>query len=142
MTTATAPKLLSTRQITLIQRLCEERDICVTKLVADTFGRDRTLYDLTGGRKGEASELIGLLSAQGLGLNGTTPRDPECGLYRVGEAVVQVRLSRNQQWYAQQAKKTALGYVWNYLGRRVDLRGAELIDAEVAAAFLKEAKLA
>jgi hypothetical protein len=143
MTTTTAIRPISTKQIELIKRLCDERDICVTKLVTSRFGRGRNLYNLTGGRTGEASELIGFLFETGRGVEGTTPAriSPEAGLYQLEDMVVRIRVARSGQWYAQQVMRTPLGFKWEYLGKRIDMRGAQRLDDEVAAEFLEEVGL-
>ena len=116
-------KPASEKQIELIKRLCAERDMEVPEL-----------DNLTGGRTGSASKLIESLFAIGRGLDGTTRKDPDEGLYRIeDDQIVRVRLSKSGAWYAQIAQKrpNRTTLQWEYLGRRVDLRGAEkMSDAE------------
>lgn len=138
MTTATKP--LSPRQRELITRLCNERDINVNKLIIERFGPDSTLNALTGGRNGQASDLIGHLFSVGRGLNGTTPAriDPQPGLYRVEDMIVRIKVSKSGNWYAQQALKrpNRTTFTWEYLGKRIDMRGAQPIADDEAGRYL------
>ncbi|AEJ95381.1 hypothetical protein SEA_LITTLELAF_102 [Mycobacterium phage LittleLaf] len=139
----TVAKHITDKQRDLIKHLCEERGLCVDKVVASRFGRDMTLDQLTGGRNGQASDLIAFLFDQGRGLAGTTPAKAKIqpGLYQVGSMAVKITVGRSGQWYAQRAKRTPLGFKWEYLGRRIDMRGARLLDPEVVEAFVKETGL-
>lgn len=128
-------KPMSPKQRELITRLCAERDINVSQLIIERFGPDSTLRTLTGGRDGQASDLIGHLFSVGRGTNGTTPQrvEPAEGLYRVENEVVRIKLSKSGNWYAQIAQKRPgrTTIVWEYLGKRIDMRGAiPLTDAE------------
>lgn len=128
-------KPLSPRQRELITRLCNERDINVGKLIIERFGEGTALDALTGGRNGQASDLIGHLFSVGRGTNGTTPQriEPAEGLYRVEDEVVRIKLSKSGNWYAQIAQKRPgrTTIVWEYLGKRIDMRGAvPMTDAE------------
>lgn len=135
-------KPASTAQIDLIKRLCAERNLDPALAVAQRFGVDRELETLTGGRNGQASDLIGHLFTIGRGLDGTTKKDPEVGLYRVGDDVVRIQVSRSGNWYAQLAVTPRPGsgrksIAWDYLGKRVDMRGATAMDDAEAGRYLK-----
>lgn len=138
MTVVAAPKPISKRQADLIERLCAEQRICVLKFIADRFGRDRTLDSLTGGRDGEASVLIGeLYTLRGARVEG----DPAPGLYRLGQVVFRVRKAKSGTWYTQQVVKRGGRFSWKYTGHRMDVRGSERVDDDVAELFLKECGL-
>ena len=131
-----ATKPPSEKQVALIERLCAERDLNVIEF-AQSNGIDPT--KLTGGRTGTASQLIGKLFEIGRGLDGTTRKDPEAGIYLVAdEIIVRIVISKSGNWYAQQAMKRPgrTTFTWDYLGKRVDMRGAKkLTDAEAGQFF-------
>lgn len=127
--TETQTKPASEKQISLIDKLAGERAF-------DLTGID--LESLTGGRNGSASALIstlfGMPRADG---QGTTKVDPEAGFYRVDTDIVQVRISKSGNWYAQLAVKVPgrKSLKWDYIGKRIDMRTAERMTEVEAGRF-------
>lgn len=139
MPTATAPKLMSDKQRNLIVSLCAERSMDVAQTVAQRFGADVTLDDLTGGRDGQASDLISTLFAiKRPAREGTTKVDPTEGLYRVDDEIVRIKLSKSGNWYAQMAMKRPgrTTFTWEYLGKRINMTDAQPIEDAEAGKFL------
>lgn len=146
MATTTA-KRPSPAQIDLLNRLARERGVTVQDIANEQFEADFDLNTLTGGRNGTASQLITALFAMPrLDGQGTTKGNPEAGLYRVKvnqdtSAVVRVRYSKSGNWYAQMAEVPREGsgrktLSWEYIGRRVDLGSAVMMDEAEAGRFL------
>jgi len=76
----------------------------------------------------QATKLITYLQRQPMRnpLEGTTPFIPESGMYLVGTQKVRVHKGGTPQWYV-----TALvGSRWRYIGKRVNLTGAEPLDVD------------
>ena len=137
---AAQTKPASEAQIALIKRLCAERDIDMFEFGGKLLEEnDFDTRHLTGGRTGTASQMISALFEIGRGLDGTTKKDPEPGIYLVAdEIIVRIVISKSGNWYAQQAMKQAgrTTFKWDYLGKRVDMRGArKLTDAEAGQFF-------
>lgn len=118
-------KPVSDRQRTLIADLAREVGYDITELDWDA---------LEGQRGGSASQLIGTLfdlrdaQRQAAG-QGTTrardQRDVEPGMYRLGNAVYRVVISREGNWYAEVARLRGETVDWKYIGRRINLGLAE-----------------
>lgn len=145
MTTTEMPRTISRAQRDLIENLCKERGLCMRKFIAVKFP-GKQVDDLTAGRNGEASKIITALYKINRGTSGTTRKGTTVspGLYKVdgGKAVVRVSQTRAGTWYAQQVMKNPDGtFRWSYLGHRVDLAGAELVDKDVAVALLEITRL-
>lgn len=144
MSTATATKPASDKQVNLIRTLCDERGLDVDATVSARFGADISIDILTGGRDGQASDLITFLFASKPAREGTTKVDPEPGLYRVGtgfdkdDFIVRIKLSKSGNWYAQTAIKRPgrTTFVWEYLGKRINMAGAIRYTDEEAGKFL------
>lgn len=140
MPTATAPtKQMSDKQRNLITSLCAERGMDVAQTVAERFGADVALDDLTGGRDGQASDLISTLFAiKRPAREGTTKADPAEGLYRVDDEIVRIKLSKSGNWYAQMAMKRPgrTTFTWEYLGKRINMADAQVIADDEAGRYL------
>lgn len=128
-------KPVSEPQWGLIVRLCTERGIDLAEVDRDT---------LTGGGKGSASSLISALfklpRVDGVE---STPRnwEPEPGLYRRGEDIFKVTISRSGNWYAERCLLPVEGdgrrsLDWEYMGKRVNLKDAEVLTEAEAGRFL------
>lgn len=143
MTTNTAPRP-STKQLDLLARLAVERGTTVQELANRKFDTEFDLNSLTGGRDGTASALITFtFSIPRMDGQGTTPSrmTPDEGLYRVGDDVVQIKVSKAGNWYARQAVKPVEGsgrvnLDWKYLGKRIDMRHAVPMTDEEAGRYL------
>lgn len=133
MSTATATKPASDKQVNLIRTLCGERGLDVTATVTGRFGTDIDIDTLTGGRDGQASDLITFLFASKPAREGTTRVDPEAGLYRVEDQIVRISVSKSGNWYAQMGLKVPgrKTLQWDYLGKRINMAGAvKMTDIE------------
>ena len=141
--TAPTTKPASDKQRNLIVNLCTERGLDVDATVAGRFGEDVTLADLTGGRDGQASDLIThLFSIKGgrKATDGTTKGTPAEGFYRVDTDIVRVQVSKSGNWYAKLAKtpvnESRRSLDWDYLGKRINLEGAVLLSQAEAGKYL------
>lgn len=132
MPTATRRRVkpASDKQMALIDNLIKDRviDADAMPVVADEFGqyaRDSKV----------ASRFITFLF--------TMPRSqdaklftPDPGMYRMGDDLYRVKISRGGNWYAERAVKpgpdsTRKSLDWDYLGKRINLSDADaLTDAE------------
>jgi len=137
----TTTKRPSDKQLGLIATLAVERGLTAQQAADaafETSGFD--LNTLTGGRPGTASKLITYLfrlpRADG---QDTTPRrfTPEAGFYRRGDDVVEVRISKAGNWWAQLAVKVPgrKSLKWEYVGHRIDLSTADRLSAAEAGKF-------
>lgn len=144
MTTTNNTPRPSTKQLGLLAKLAVERGTTVQELANRKFDTEFDLNTLTGGRDGTASALItftfGMPRVDG---QGTTPSrmTPDEGLYRVGDDVVQIKVSKAGNWYARQAVKPVEGsgrvnLDWKYLGKRIDMRNAVPMTDEEAGRYL------
>lgn len=127
--TETTTKPASEKQLSTIRTAAAERAF-------DLSGID--LDKLTGGRNGSASALItALFQMPRVDGQGTTRFEPEAGFYRMGEDIVQVKVSKAGHWYAQLGVKVPgrKSLKWDYVGRRIDLAGAEKMTEAEAGRF-------
>jgi hypothetical protein len=142
--TSTETKPASEKQVNLIVNLCGERGLDVAEMIAARFGEDVTLDTLTGGREGQASDLIThLFSVKRPATEGTTPAKaaPAEGFYRVDDDIVRIQVSKAGNWYARMAKVPAedsgrKSLDWDYLGKRIDMRNAVAMTEAEAGRFL------
>jgi hypothetical protein len=128
-TPQTQTKPASEKQLGLITKLAGERGFDLTGI--DTAS-------LTGGRNGSASALItSLFGMPRVDGQGTTKVDPDPGFYRVGDDIVQVRISKSGNWYAQLAVKVPgrKSLKWDYLGKRIDMATAVKMSEAEAGRF-------
>ena len=130
MTTPTKQaKPASENQLGLITKLAGERGFDLTGIDFDS---------LTGGRSGSASLLISsLFDMPRVDGQGTTKVDPDAGFYRVGDDIVQVRISKSGNWYAQLAVKVPgrKSLKWDYIGKRIDMGTAQRMTEAEAGQF-------
>lgn len=139
MTTATATKPASDKQVNLIRRLCDEQGIDLFEFANGVLEEnDFDTSHLTGGRDGTASQLITALFAAKPAREGTTKVDPEEGLYRVEDEIVRIKLSKSGNWYAQLAMKRPgrTTFTWEYLGKRINMTDSQAMTTAEAGQYL------
>jgi hypothetical protein len=114
----------SERQLALIELLAMERGIDLVATFADRFD----LMHLTGGRAGTASAIITEMIGEGRPKR--APRAvPDPGIYKTADEIFRVRISKHGNWYAQRLTLGARR-PWEYLGHRVELDDAVLLNEE------------
>lgn len=133
----------SHRQLALIADLSEERVLddeaavlveALTKLIA-------TGTEVSGGFASTIiTKMFDLPRLDGQEV-ASVRSTPAAGFYRKDDTVYQVRISKSGHWYASYAELPTPGsgrthMRWHYIGHRVRLAGAELLDEATAAAFL------
>lgn len=139
MTTATATKPASDRQINLITNLLGEKLINdeAQAVIDDKYA---TWRDSSKTASSFITFLFKMPRVDG-GANPTARFDPEPGVYRMEDTIYRVRISRAGHWYAEAAVKPVPGsgrksVSWDYLGKRVNLRNAVVVDDAEAGKFL------
>lgn len=137
--TTTTTRPASDKQIDLVNNLFSE------KLVSDEAqARISTEFAAWSDDVKVASSLITFLFTlpRKGGDKPRTPRfDPEPGVYLMDNFIYRVRISRTGNWYAEKCEKPLAdsgrkSLSWDYVGKRVNLRDALLVDDAQAGKFL------
>lgn len=114
----------------------------ITKLMGEKFFDDKatetmnTFYADYQSSTKTASSFISFMFRLPRKENVVNRFDPAAGMYRMGDELYRVKISRNGQWYAEMAVKPIPGsgrksLSWEYLGKRINLSTAEILsDAE------------
>lgn len=130
-------KPVSDRQRALISRLLDE------KVIEDTVAEALHTMIADMQTTKQASAIIDMLFAlpRKDATEGTSRVEPTDGLYRVGDDIVRIKVSKSGNWYAQRAMKPGpnsgrKSLIWDYLGKRIDMHGAEALADEEAGKFL------
>lgn len=139
MTTTTTTKPASQKQLDLITKLFDEKLLTADDVAwaSQEYGDYRTNVKTASGL---ITWLFGRPRKQPA--SGTTKFAPDAGVYLAGDTIYRVRIAKSSgQWYAEKCVKPEpdsgrKSLSWDYVGKRVDLSGATVMDDAEAGRYL------